>query len=102
MDLRRHGVTTILTDRWGQKFWKPSPRAYAVIERFFRNVATSFCYIADNPTKDFKAPAARGWTCIRVRREGGLHAHVESAAGEVGLELDWLDQRRILPAIGLK
>jgi putative hydrolase of the HAD superfamily len=101
LDLRQHGVTTILTDRWGKEFWKPSPRAYAVIERMFRNVATSFCYIADNPAKDFRAPRARGWTCIRVRRAGGLHAHAESVSGEVDLELDWLDPARILPAVGL-
>jgi putative hydrolase of the HAD superfamily len=84
--LRELGIVPILTDRWGKAFWKPSPRAYAVVERIFGSRATSFCYIADNPVKDFVAPSARGWRCIRIRRPGSLHFTSASRAGEVDVE----------------
>jgi putative hydrolase of the HAD superfamily len=35
-------------------------------------------YVADNPNKDFEAPAALGWLTVRIRHPEGLHATTES------------------------
>ena len=61
----------VLTDRWGKAYWKPHPRAYEIVEaRFPEN---DYCYIGDNPTKDFKTAYARGWKSIRLRLPEQLH-----------------------------
>jgi FMN phosphatase YigB (HAD superfamily) len=36
--------------------------------------------VADNPAKDFAAPASLGWRAVRVVRPGGLHALAPSGA----------------------
>ena len=74
--------TVLLTDRWGRDYWKPHPRAFETVERRLSLPPSQCVYIADNPTKDFRAPQQRGWRTVRVRREGGLHAHLDSAPGE--------------------
>jgi putative hydrolase of the HAD superfamily len=69
---------SVFTSEWGQEYWKPHRRAFEFVE------ATSGCsgaqcvYLADNPAKDFVAPASMGWSTIRVRRAGSLHERVPS------------------------
>jgi putative hydrolase of the HAD superfamily len=69
---------SVFTSEWGEEYWKPHRRAFEFVE------ATSGCrgaqcvYLADNPAKDFVAPASMGWSTIRVRRVGSLHERVPS------------------------
>jgi len=61
----------LLTDELGKDWWKPSVLGF---QRLSHGFSPGDCmYIADNPEKDFQAPLALGWTCVRIRRPGGLH-----------------------------
>lgn len=63
----------VLTGQWHAEFAKPHPRAFAVLQKRFAAQSTSCAYVGDNPAKDFAAPLEMGWTCVRMRRPGGLH-----------------------------
>ena len=71
LGLRPHLDRVLFTDELGKGWWKPSVLGF---ERLSRGFPPGDCwYIGDNPEKDFQAPQALGWTCIRIRRLGGLH-----------------------------
>jgi putative hydrolase of the HAD superfamily len=62
----------IVTGDWGREFWKPHPRAYLELQG--ARPPEDCLYIADNPQKDFDAPAMLGWQpSLRIRRPGSLH-----------------------------
>ncbi len=62
----------VVTDDWGSGWQKPNPRAFETVQR--ERPGTECVYLADNPQKDFQAPAQLGWRpSIRVRRSGSLH-----------------------------
>lgn len=82
LDLTDRMDHIILTDLWGQTFWKPHPRAFEEAERLSNASGLACVYLADNPTKDFLAPWKRGWRTIQVRREGGLYG--DSPSSEAG------------------
>jgi len=69
----------ILTDQWGREFWKPHPRAFETVANHFNVDHRDCVYVADNPTKDFVAPDALGWTTVMIRREQGIHHDARSA-----------------------
>jgi putative hydrolase of the HAD superfamily len=71
--------TIVCTGSWGAAFHKPHKRAFEFMERQLGSRDDTFVYVADNPLKDFTAPLARGWTTVRIRRPGGLYAHLESS-----------------------
>jgi putative hydrolase of the HAD superfamily len=78
----------ILTDRWGRDYWKPHPMAFKEIMKLGES-SDRYCYIADNPRKDFVTPRKLGWWTIRVRIPGRLHAseqagRLEDADHEAG------------------
>lgn len=67
----------VVTDDWGRRFWKPHLRSFQYVQDSF--TPEDCIYIADNPQKDFKAPAVLGWMpSIRIRRKGSLHYSLES------------------------
>jgi len=64
-----------------RSFAKPHPLAFeSMAERL--GVAASECvYVADNPAKDFVAPAALGWLTVMICRPGGIYHHAIVAPG---------------------
>jgi putative hydrolase of the HAD superfamily len=72
----------VLTGVWGNAFSKPHRRGFEFVQSRLRPDDGRFIYVADNPAKDFIAPAALGWQTVRVRRPQGLHAHCEARPGE--------------------
>jgi len=65
----------IITGDWGTEYWKPHHRAFETVQQGC--LPQACVYIADNPLKDFLAPATLGWrTSIRIRRPGSLHEAV--------------------------
>jgi putative hydrolase of the HAD superfamily len=70
----------ILTEGLGSTYAKPHPRAFEVIQQAAGAMGNECLYVADNPAKDFQAPAALGWMTYRVRRSGGLHADIASSS----------------------
>jgi len=63
----------VLTGEWGQEFSKPHPRAFVAVQSALSMEGKSCMYVADNPLKDFGAPAGLGWFTVRVRRAGGQY-----------------------------
>lgn len=80
----------VLTVELGPGAGKPSPVAFELVERRLGVEGGGLVYLADNPAKDFRAPAALGWQTVRVRRSGGLHERAPSGS-DVGVEVDSLD-----------
>jgi putative hydrolase of the HAD superfamily len=72
----------VLTGHWPNAS-KPNPRAFQHIEERLATPGTAFCYIADNPAKDFKAPLSLGWAAVRVRREHGIYSNGEASADSI-------------------
>lgn len=86
----------ICTDEFGQAFWKPHRHAFELIQNRYGRPGSAFCYVADNPHKDFIAPRALGWQTVRIARPGGLHAAVEHAAQDADSRVESLDE--LLPS----
>jgi len=73
--------TIILTDTLGPGHSKPSLVPFLRVADLWGSYVEGFVYAGDNPAKDFEAPRALGWTTVRVRRPGGLHATVPAVRG---------------------
>src|SRR5262249_677416 len=73
LGLRRWLRQMVVTDDLGpdRVYWKPHPRAFQWLQGEGRS-ADACVYVADNPRKDFDAPARLGWRTIRLCRPGGL------------------------------
>jgi len=91
LDLADRFGHVIYTDRWGLEFRKPHPRAFEKFERLTGCPPQQCAYVADNPTKDFRAPHERLWLTVRVVRPGGLHADAPAVPGEVDATITGLD-----------
>jgi putative hydrolase of the HAD superfamily len=76
----------IFTEELGPGLSKPHPLAFELIQARIGCSGSHCTYVADNPAKDFKAPKKLGWNTVRVRRDEGLHALVESGP-DVDFEL---------------
>lgn len=80
LNLNRYVNRIIVTGDWGAAFWKPHPRSFVEISN--GHDPADCVYIADNPTKDFKAPAQLGWApSIRIRRPSSLHCNKTTPIG---------------------
>lgn len=85
----------ILTDEWGQEYWKPHPRAFEEMSRRLGVPHERCVYVADNPGKDFVAPNAMGWHTVFVRRPDGVYRDVVAAeGGEAAAVVETLDALR--------
>ena len=73
----------VYTDALGpdRAYFKPHPRAYERMEEALGGPGDRFVYVGDNPSKDFVAPNARGWTTVWIDRPGRIHAAAKVAAG---------------------
>lgn len=67
----------VLTDVWGRDHWKPHARAFEEVQRTLDIAPQRLVYVGDNPAKDFDAPRAFGWWCVRLRLPGQLHHGVD-------------------------
>ena len=73
----------VVTEQLGPGNAKPAPLPYVTVEEAHHAQPGECWYLADNPAKDFVTPIERGWTSVRVRRDGALHSDVETPLGVV-------------------
>jgi putative hydrolase of the HAD superfamily len=93
LGLRDRLDAVVLTDVWGQEYWKPHERAFEVLETSSGQSGAACVYIADNAAKDFVAPVRRGWRTLRICRAGGTYASVQAhPGGRAEFDTDTLDQ----------
>lgn len=88
LGLRDAAHPIVLTGALGPGMAKPHPRAFLDVARVADG--RRLAYVADNPAKDFVAPAELGWRTVRIRRPGGLHSAVASGQ-DVDAEIGTLD-----------
>lgn len=82
----------LLTGAMGPGAGKPSPVAYAEVERLTGRPAEDLIYVADNPTKDFVTPRARGWRTVMIARAHRVHtAPAPTPAHEAQHRIETLD-----------
>jgi putative hydrolase of the HAD superfamily len=83
----------ICTGAWGPGFGKPHPRAFEAVEAWSGRSGCNLVYVADNPTKDFVTPRARGWQTVQILRPERVH-HLEApdAAHEAHAAITSLDE----------
>lgn len=75
--------TIVYTDALGgdRAYFKPHQRAFERIEAAIGHAGDRFVYVGDNPSKDFVAPNALGWTTVWIDRPGRIHAAARMASG---------------------
>jgi putative hydrolase of the HAD superfamily len=103
LDLEHRFHTIVYTDALGAEraYFKPHPRAFEVMQDALeRRTGDHMVYVGDNPSKDFVAPNALGWTTVWINRGGGIHAGVAVARGGIPQhEIATLDQ--LIPLLGV-
>jgi putative hydrolase of the HAD superfamily len=93
LDLSRWCRPVVFTEELGAGFGKPHRAAFEFVEKETGRGGSQCVYVADNPVKDFQAPAALGWRTVRIRRAGGLH---EKVAGEYPVEFELADLTKLV------
>jgi putative hydrolase of the HAD superfamily len=92
LNLEQYMDKIIVTDDWGKEFWKPNPKAYILAQG--RRSPKECVYIADNPLKDFEAPAKLGWApSVRIRRKESLHYAIDTP--DLCIEVDLLTDGKL-------
>ena len=80
LGVARYADPVVLTDAWGQDFWKPHVRAFEHVAKAFGLPHDRLVYVGDNPLKDFHAPTALGWRSVRLRMAGQVREKLEHDA----------------------
>jgi putative hydrolase of the HAD superfamily len=62
---------------------KPDPRCYAFFHNQFPKL--DFCYVGDNPKKDFIGANGAGWLTVMLR-DSGCNVHSQSVTGSPDLQ----------------
>jgi putative hydrolase of the HAD superfamily len=66
-------IPVFISEEWNST--KPDKKRFvAIMDRYA--ACSEFCYVADNPSKDFIAPNALGWKTIGVR-DSGKNIHIQ-------------------------
>ena len=93
LNLRSRVDAIILTDQWGQAFWKPHTRAFEAIAAALAVSHDACVYVGDNLAKDYVAPSALGWRTVHLVRPGGVHHGNQAPTGGVpDVTIESLDQ----------
>lgn len=73
--LEPHFHEIVYTDALGddRAYFKPHPMAFERVAAAIGAPGDRYVYVGDNPTKDFVAPNAMGWTTVQIVRDGGIH-----------------------------
>jgi len=74
LGVARYAEPVVLTDAWGEAYWKPHVRAFETVAEAFGLPSERLVYIGDNPDKDFHAPTQLGWRSVRLRLPGQVRA----------------------------
>jgi putative hydrolase of the HAD superfamily len=73
----------VVTGELGPDAGKPSPRGFEAVLRGLGGAPPGEAvYVSDNPAKDFVGARRAGMRSIRVRRPGGIYAHLEPETPE--------------------
>lgn len=63
----------ILTDELGREFWKPSPKAFEMMQQRMKVSFEEMLYVGDNPEKDFYISKTLPIQTARIYREDAVY-----------------------------
>jgi putative hydrolase of the HAD superfamily len=83
----------VCTDALGKGYGKPHAKPFELVEKWAAASALPLAYIADNPTKDFVTPRARGWWTVQIKRPERVHlVEAPDALHEADVAITSLDE----------
>jgi len=82
-------IPVFISEEWNST--KPNNKRFvAIMERY--TTCSNFCYVADNPSKDFVAPNALDWISICLKGDqNNIHSQDESSIKEEHLPHYWVN-----------
>ena len=82
-------IPVFISEEWNSK--KPDNKRFvAIMERY--TTCSKFCYVADNPSKDFIAPNALDWISICLKGDqNNIHSQDENSIKEEHLPHYWVN-----------
>jgi putative hydrolase of the HAD superfamily len=90
----------VVTGELGPDAGKPSPRGFAEVLRGLGDAPPGGAvYVSDNPAKDFVGARRAGMRSIRVRRPGGIYAHLEPETPEHAPDAEVQDLEAVVRAL---
>lgn len=63
----------IFTEELGPKYWKPHPKAFEIMKKYFNVEYQEILYIGDNPQKDFYIKSIYPIKTVRIMRKSNLY-----------------------------
>jgi putative hydrolase of the HAD superfamily len=76
LGVSRYAAPVVLTDIWGQSYWKPHVRAFEHVAEALSLPPQRLLYVGDNPEKDFHAPTHLGWRSVRLMLPEQVRHHL--------------------------
>jgi putative hydrolase of the HAD superfamily len=91
--LRLLKIPVFISEEWNST--KPDNKRFvAIMERY--TTCSNFCYVADNPSKDFITPNILGWETIGVRNSGkNIHTQVSSLSEKYNPD-KWVSNLKVI------
>ena len=82
-------IPVFISEEWNST--KPDNKRFvAIMERY--TTCSNFCYVADNPSKDFVAPNALDWISICLKGDqNNIHSQDENSIKEEHLPHYWVN-----------
>uniref|UniRef100_UPI0040298196 HAD family hydrolase n=1 Tax=Anaerostipes hadrus TaxID=649756 RepID=UPI0040298196 len=71
----------ILTENLGREFWKPHPRSFEIIRKYFDVEYEEMMYVGDNPKKDFYIRAIHPITTVQICRLENVYGRCDYYEG---------------------
>lgn len=83
-------IPVFISEEWNST--KPDNKRFvAIMEKYA--TCSNFCYVADNPSKDFVAPNALGWVSICLKGDkNNIHSQDKSSIKEEHLPHYWVNK----------
>jgi len=82
-------IPVFISEEWNSE--KPDNKRFVAIMEKYTN-CSNFCYVADNPSKDFIAPNTLDWTSICLKGDqNNIHSQDEDSIKEEHLPHYWVN-----------
>lgn len=86
LGLRAMVDAIVINDEWGPEHWKPARsgflRVVAALDAKMDNRRGVFCYVGDNPVKDFLGARESGWLTVELRHSDRLDPRPDAPTPE--------------------
>lgn len=99
LGLRNYFEFIHIGDEHSRETWKPNPYPFEKMLEGMSVSGSQAAYLGDNPAKDFRGANQLNMLTVRVRRQDGLHAHIEPGEVDSSPKFEVSDLRQFTIAI---